>query len=585
MAESKRTFQAARMNKDIEEKILKPGEYRDALNVSVDFSEDGNIGAIENLKGNELLAGQDILGLSSSSNPNAKVIGSIAHPEEEKIYFFVTGDKMDGIFEYDLTASSNQTKPIVLDSTSKSEVEETILTFSQVGVSATVAQDGSISLARTLANTKVYSNTNDFSANTTGSAISRNVTARVVVPNAYKNAGEMLIGTVTASQPSITAPGVVTQNIIKKSTTTATLAGSLTNDSVNVTAQGFYYGFKPASNTALTISELVSGGTGITRFTVTNSNVRNNFTKDITGLTANKLTSYAAFATNAVGTTNANVKTFTTDATPPVNRVSGNEYVIVPAIGDVTAGNASDEVVDRNIGYGSFFKASGDCYLNIAAPSNDGLRANATVTTSLHTNLSGFSSSPSGLTFAKAHGGNSNTKSAAIYVSNFSANTSYQITVPAITGIQAQTIRINKGTPSGTYFTSTLNLSLGMGLFLAKADIPSSYEYNTNAGATPIAPTATYILGPALSGEKVKCVIPLNNANSLITSSGAGSFASSFNASNLSVTVVGKTEGVDFDYYVEDTSTAILGTVPGIIFEGTPSLLGSTPTVNINYTT
>jgi len=70
------------MNKDIEEKILKPGEYRDALNVSVDFSEDGNIGAIENLKGNELLAGQDILGLSSSSNPNAKVIGSIPHPEE-----------------------------------------------------------------------------------------------------------------------------------------------------------------------------------------------------------------------------------------------------------------------------------------------------------------------------------------------------------------------------------------------------------------------------------------------------------------------------------------------------------------------
>ena len=573
------------MNKDIEEKILKPGEYRDALNVSVDFSEDGNIGAIENLKGNELLAGQDILGLSSSSNPNAKVIGSIAHPEEEKIYFFVTGDKMDGIFEYDLTASSNQTKPIVLDSTSKSEVEQTILTFSQVGVSATVAQDGSISLARTLANTKVYSNTNDFSANTTGSAISRNVTARVVVPNAYKNAGEMLIGTVTASQPSITAPGVVTQNIIKKSTTTATLAGSLTNDSVNVTAQGFYYGFKTASDTALTISELVNGGTGITRFTVTNSNVRNNFTKDITGLTANKLTSYAAFATNSVGTTNANVKTFTTDATPPVNRISGSEYVIVPAIGDVTAGNLTDEVVHRNLGYGSFFKASGDCYLIIAVPSNDGLRANAnTGVVTFNSDVSGFSSNPSGLTFAGANGNVGTAKAAAVYVSNFAANTSYQIIVPAITGVQAQTIRINKGTPSGTYFTSTLNLSLGMGLFLAKADI-DSYEYNTNAGATPVAPTATYILGPALSGEKVKCVIPLNNTNSLITSTGASSFASSFNASNLSVTVVGKTEGVDFDYYVEDTSTAIFGTVPGIIFEGTPSLLGSTPTVNINYTT
>ena len=569
------------MNKDIEEKILKPGEYRDALNVSVDFSEDGNIGAIENLKGNELLAGQDILGLSSSSNPNAKVIGSVPHPEEEKIYFFVTGDKMDGIFEYDLTASSNQTKPIVLDSTSKSEVEATTLTFSQVGVSAAVAQDGSISLARTLANTKVYSNTNDFSANTTGSAVSRNVTARVVVPNAYKNAGEMLIGTVTASQPSITAPGVVTENIIKKSTTTATLAGSLTNDSVNVTAQGFYYGFKPASDTALTISELVSGGTGITRFTVTNSNVRNNFINAITGLTTNKLVSYAAFAINSVGTTNGNVRSFTTDAAAPVNRISGSEYTVVPAIGDVTTGNVTDEVVHRNLGYGSFFKASGDCYLNIAAPSNDGLRANATVTTSLQTSLSGFSSSPSGLTFGAAIGSGYNTKTASIYIDNFASNTSYQITVPAITGIQSKTIRINNGTPSGTYFTSTLTLNL-TGVHVANADIPTSYEYNHN---TSIAPNATYILGPVLSGEKVQCIIPLNNSTSVITSTGASSFASSFNASNLSVTVTGKTEGTDFDYYIEDTSNSIFGAVPGIIFEGTPSLLGSTPTVNITYTT
>lgn len=566
------------MNKDIEEKILKPGEYRDALNVSVDFSEDGNIGAIENLKGNELLAGQDILGLSSSSNPNAKVIGSIAHPEEEKIYFFVTGDKIDGIFEYDLTASSNQTKPIILDSSVLSTTINNILTFSEINATAGVAQDGTISVD---ANIDVESLTPNFSPNTTGSNAARKVTVRGIVPDEFDNGGEMLVGSVSATQASIAAPEVITLEPLTIGETTATLSASLTNDSVNVTSQGFYYGFKAASNTALTISELISGGTGITRFTVTNSNVRNNFTKDITSLTSGKLISFAGFAINSVGTGNGNVKTFTTKTPPPVNRISGSEYVIVPAIGDVTAGNATDEVVHRNIGYGSFFKASGDCYLNIAAPSNDGLRANATVATSLHTNLSGFSSSPSGLTFAKAQGGDSNTKSAAIYVSNFSANTSYQITVPAITGIQAQTIRINKGTPSGTYFTSTLNLNL-TGLHVANADIPAAYEYNHN---TSIAPNATYILGPVLSGEKAMCVIPLNNTTAVITSAGAGSFASSFNASNLSVTVTGKTEGVDFDYYVEDTSTGALGTVPGIIFEGTPSLLGSTPTVNITYTT
>ena len=567
------------MNKDIEEKILKPGEYRDALNVSVDFSEDGNIGAIENLKGNELLAGQDILGLSSSSNPNAKVIGSIAHPEEEKIYFFVTGDKMDGIFEYDLTASSNQTKPIVLDSTSKSEVEATILTFSQVGVSAAVAQDGSISLARTLANTKVYSNTNDFSANTTGSAVSRNVTARVVVPNAYKNAGEMLIGTVTASQPSITAPGVVTENIIKKSTTTATLAGSLTNDSVNVTAQGFYYGFKPASDTALTISELVSGGTGITRFTVTNSNVRNNFTKDITGLTANKLTSYAAFATNSVGTTNSNVKTFTTDALPPVNRVSGSEYFLFPNIANGNAALGVDDVDARNVGYGTFYKATGTSldyktFFLATGPSNTGQYANKA------TGTPSFSVTPSGPSFSDA-GFFSGIQ--AIRMHGTTIDTSYQVTISGISGFNNKTFRINVGSPSGTFHTSTLNLSLGTGIHVASANI-SGFQYNVATSSGGHGPAA-FVLGPVQSGEKMACCIPLNNTATTFTTNAAQSFVSSFNPSNLSVTVTGKTEGTDFDYYVENTSTAIFGNVPGIIFEGTPSLLGATPTVNINYTT
>jgi hypothetical protein len=579
MAESKRTFQAARMNKDIEEKILKPGEYRDALNVSVDFSEDGNIGAIENLKGNELLAGQDILGLSSSSNPNAKVIGSIAHPEEEKIYFFVTGDKMDGIFEYDLTASSNQTKPIILDSSVLSTTINNILTFSEINATAGVAQDGTISVD---ANIDVESLTPNFSPNTTGSNAARKVTVRGIVPDEFDNGGEMLVGSVSATQASIAAPEVITLEPLTIGETTATLSASLTNDSVNVTSQGFYYGFKAASNTALTISELISGGTGITRFTVTNSNVRNNFTKDITSLTSDKLISFAGFAINSVGTGNGNVKTFTTDAPPPVNRISGNEYVIVPGIQDQTSGNATDELSHRQVGYGGFFKSSGDCYLNIAGPSNDGLRANATVTTSLHTSLSGFSSSPSGLTFAIASGSATavGIKQASIYVSNFSANTSYQITVPAITGIQAQTIRINKGTPLGTYFTSTLTLNL-TGVHVANAHI-NSYKYNK--GIT-FAPTATFILGPVLSGEKAQCIIPLNNVTTEITSTSASAFASSFNPANISVTVTGKTEGVDFDYYVEDTSTAIFGAVPGIIFEGTPSLLGSTPTVNITYTT
>lgn len=127
MAESKRTFQSAKMDKDVDDRILKPGQYRDALNISVDFSEDGNVGAVENLKGNELIANQDIYGLSASSNPNAVVIASYPHPEEKKIYYFVTGDKADGIFEYDIEA--NEINTILIESIRASVVETVSFKF------------------------------------------------------------------------------------------------------------------------------------------------------------------------------------------------------------------------------------------------------------------------------------------------------------------------------------------------------------------------------------------------------------------------------------------------------------------------
>ena len=53
MPEIKNTFTGGRMNKDLDERLVTPGEYRDALNVSIGRSEGSDIGALENLKGNE----------------------------------------------------------------------------------------------------------------------------------------------------------------------------------------------------------------------------------------------------------------------------------------------------------------------------------------------------------------------------------------------------------------------------------------------------------------------------------------------------------------------------------------------------
>jgi len=310
MAESKRTFQAARMDKDVDDRLLKQGQYRDGLNISVDASEDANVGAVENLKGNELIANQNIYGLSAASNPNAKVVGSYAHPEEEKIYYFVTGDVADGIFEYDIINNSIST--IVIDSSNLSVANNTELNFSTASPSASIAQDGTIFVNSKIGNPKAI--TAKFAPNTTGSSIDKDVSINIEVPNAYKNSNDSITGSVTASQPTITAPEVITEDIKTVANTTATIAGSLTNNSVNVTAQGFYYGYKTDGN-ALTLSELKTGGAGITNNTVSSSSIKNNFTADITGLVADKQISYAAFATNSIGTTDGEVKSFTTTNT------------------------------------------------------------------------------------------------------------------------------------------------------------------------------------------------------------------------------------------------------------------------------
>lgn len=307
MAESKRTFQSARMDKDIDDRLLKPGTFRDGLNISIDTSEDANVGAIENLKGNELIANQNIYGLSESSNPNAQVVGSYAHPEEEKIYYFVTGDLVDGIFEYN--AENGDISTIIVDGRKSLELEKSELTFLGSKSSATIKQDGTIVPSSNIGD--VMSLTPAFPANTTGSAISQVVALKVQVPRGYANAGKFVSGEVNASQPSIGSPEVQTKTATRIDNTNGTLNGVLTHDSVNVTSQGFYYGYN-TGGTALTISELKNGGTGITRFTVSSSSIKQRFKANIGSLVANKLISFAAFATNSIGTTDGLVKTFST---------------------------------------------------------------------------------------------------------------------------------------------------------------------------------------------------------------------------------------------------------------------------------
>ena len=93
MAELKHTFTSGRMNKDLDDRLVPNGEYTDALNVQISSSEGSDVGAVENLLGNEKLSDLNL--------NNAVTIGAISYSLKNKIYWLVTSDNIDTILEYD----------------------------------------------------------------------------------------------------------------------------------------------------------------------------------------------------------------------------------------------------------------------------------------------------------------------------------------------------------------------------------------------------------------------------------------------------------------------------------------------------
>jgi hypothetical protein len=105
MPEIKRAFNAGRMNKDLDERLVPQGEYIEANNIQIVAPEEGAIGVIKNIKGNEVVSEIDIAG--------AEVVGSVVDTAANKIYWFIHGSEIDAIAVYDGTSVS----PVLVDTT------------------------------------------------------------------------------------------------------------------------------------------------------------------------------------------------------------------------------------------------------------------------------------------------------------------------------------------------------------------------------------------------------------------------------------------------------------------------------------
>ena len=92
MAEVKNAFIKSKMNKDLDDRLIPSGEYRDAQNVQISRSESSDVGALENVLGNkEILFSSNQVSFSTLVGaPNIKCIGQFVDENNTTIYSFWT---------------------------------------------------------------------------------------------------------------------------------------------------------------------------------------------------------------------------------------------------------------------------------------------------------------------------------------------------------------------------------------------------------------------------------------------------------------------------------------------------------------
>jgi len=173
MPELKHHFRAGKMNKDLDERLVPDGEYRDALNIEVASSDSSDVGSVQNTLGNTQK--------SFISQVGQKCVGSIANGKGDFIVWFIrggiiSGEGRDYIVQY--IPGSGTVKPILVDNYQCKRV-----TSSQISTtSLNVVSPGTVRLGMTV---QAYTGAGVayYPDNTTVTNISGNVITTSVAPS------------------------------------------------------------------------------------------------------------------------------------------------------------------------------------------------------------------------------------------------------------------------------------------------------------------------------------------------------------------------------------------------------------------
>ena len=118
MPEIKQTFTKGRMNLDLDERLLPPNEYREALNIQVSSAEGSDIGSVKNILGNTEIKTD----ANSTADPQGTItipdnytcISSIADEKNNSAYYFIV--KSDNGASAIMQYKDDEIKPLLIDS-------------------------------------------------------------------------------------------------------------------------------------------------------------------------------------------------------------------------------------------------------------------------------------------------------------------------------------------------------------------------------------------------------------------------------------------------------------------------------------
>jgi hypothetical protein len=107
MPEINHVFNQGKMNKDLDERLVPNGQYRDAMNIQISTSEGADIGAVQNILGNRSVTEPGFF------PQDAKCVGVCADEKNNLVYWLITSSVKDAIFSYN--SNSKAVTPVLVD--------------------------------------------------------------------------------------------------------------------------------------------------------------------------------------------------------------------------------------------------------------------------------------------------------------------------------------------------------------------------------------------------------------------------------------------------------------------------------------